>query len=45
MQQGSPCLQLVKVKGVGQECPTHTPTLVVLLLGYHRDLGEPEPWD
>ena len=26
-------------------CPTHTPTFVVLLRGYRRDLGELKPWD
>ena len=34
----------VNIKGVGQECPTHTPTLVVLPGGYRRDLGDPKLW-
>ncbi len=53
-QQGSPCVSIaerqwrkvkINVKGVGQECPIHTPTLVVLLRGYRRDLGEPKLCD
>ena len=44
MPHGSACLQLLKVKvnlkGIGHGCPP--PTLVVLLRGYRRDLGELE---